>query len=45
MPTRARKDAAPSILDLVITKPVDDVLNIDFRAPLKGKSGHVVLGI
>ena len=44
MPTRARKDAVPSILNLVIAKSVDDVLNRDFRA-LLGKCDHVVLDI
>ncbi|XP_065564191.1 uncharacterized protein LOC136029615 [Artemia franciscana] len=43
-PTRARNDAIPSILDLVITKSIDDILSVDFRPPL-GKSDHVVLDI
>ena len=42
--TPARKDTSPSILDLVIIKSVDDVLNIDFRPPL-GKSDLVVFEI
>ena len=43
-PTQARNDAIPSILDLVITKSINDILSIDFRPPL-GKSDHVVLDI
>ncbi|XP_065583537.1 uncharacterized protein LOC136042500 [Artemia franciscana] len=43
-PTQARNDAIPSILDLVITKSIDDILSVDFRPPL-GKSDHVVLDI
>ena len=42
--TRARKDTIPSILDLVITKSIDDILSIDFRPPL-GKSYYRVLDI
>ncbi|XP_065562443.1 uncharacterized protein LOC136028527 [Artemia franciscana] len=42
--TRARNDAIPSILDLVITKSIDDILSVDFSPPL-GKSDHVVLDI
>jgi len=43
-PTRARKDAIPPILDLVIIKSIDNILSIDFRPPL-GKSDQVALDI
>lgn len=43
-PTRARGDSIPSILDLVITKHVDDILGLEMFSPL-GKSDHSVIQI